>query len=458
VTQPASSPETQLALRFQGSRPGWDLVAVVDAAIPVTRIAADVLALDRKRLPPLDEFILRLVGEGVTTIDELTGYLGLPESIVADAVASQFSSDNLTYRQQGNGKKMLELTGRGRVTAQELASITPVQAELKLIFDRLLWRIRPYDDNQTISQGHAQREEILRLPALRSTKIESADVKPAQINALIRNRADSEREVLAVKAVREQPTKRMMPAKVLVYSDPARKEVQLAVVVDDELVEEHEMNLLSLGGAERLGIKAEPSEPRPKLSDELEQVRVPVSEVTNRQSEEIAAHGIGEPPAPASGMVVRGVSVFEHPDLLNQALTTASRRILLISPWIRRNVVDTAFIGKLEQRLRRSVMVNIAYGIDPVDPESDERAVNQLKNLAARYSDLFTFTRLRRTHAKVLIFDDIWINTSFNWMSFKGDSNRTYRMEEGTLVQNSELVDSQYQHYLSLIEEKKLIE
>jgi hypothetical protein len=34
----------------------------------------------------------------------------------------------------------------------------------------------------------------------------------------------------------------------------------------------------------------------------------------------------------------------------------------------------------------------------------------------------------------VLIFDDKWISTSFNWVSFKGDPDRTCRMDEGTLV------------------------
>lgn len=456
MTQAVSSPDTQLALRFQGGRPGWDLVAIVDAAIPVTLVTADVLAQDRKKLPPLDEFVLRFLAADVTTTDELTGFLGLPEAIVAEAVAGQFSSDNVAYRFHPVRGKTLELTSRGRLTARELASVSPVNVELPLIFDRLLWRIRPYDDSQTLSRSDAQRDNILVLPELRQQKVASTDISASEINAILRSDGATEREVLVVKSVRQRPAKRLMAAKVMVYADVAREEVQLAVVVDDELSQDHEMALLSLGGAARLGIKAEHAEPRPVLAAELERVRVPLTEVTRQQAEALSGVHIGEAVSPVEGTEVRGIGVFEHPALLDEALTQASRRILVVSPWIRRNVVNTTFLGKLEQRLRRNVKVHIAYGIDPEEPECHEDAVRKLANLAGRYPEQFTFTRLRRTHAKVLIFDDVWITTSFNWLSFQGSADRTYRMEEGTLVRSKELVDEHYEHYLTVIAQNRL--
>jgi hypothetical protein len=62
--------------------------------------------------------------------------------------------------------------------------------------------------------------------------------------------------------------------------------------------------------------------------------------------------------------------------------------------------------------------------------------------------------RLENSHAKILIFDDVWINTSFNWLSFRGDPNRTFRMEEGTLVQIPEQVDKAFQHYVEVLDRK----
>ncbi|MEU6495743.1 hypothetical protein [Streptomyces sp. NPDC046984] len=49
----------------------------------------------------------------------------------------------------------------------------------------------------------------------------------------------------------------------------------------------------------------------------------------------------------------------------------------------------------------------------------------------------------------------IWVTTSFNWLSFKGDPNRTHRMEEGSLVRNHQITDAQYTRYLKLIDEQR---
>lgn len=141
--------------------------------------------------------------------------------------------------------------------------------------------------------------------------------------------------------------------------------------------------------------------------------------------------------------------MYDHPEFLRSALLNTRSRLLIISPWVRGGVVDTNFITYLERRIREGVEVDIAYGIGDTDDDCDPRALGRLRNLADRFPDRFRFSRLRNTHAKILISDDIWINTSFNWLSFKGDPNRTYRMEEGTLVRDADLVDKQYEKYLA---------
>jgi hypothetical protein len=39
-----------------------------------------------------------------------------------------------------------------------------------------------------------------------------------------------------------------------------------------------------------------------------------------------------------------------------------------------------------------------------------------------------------------------------DWLSFKGDPNRTYRMEEGTLVQIKSEVDKAFARYIDVID------
>ncbi len=149
-------------------------------------------------------------------------------------------------------------------------------------------------------------------------------------------------------------------------------------------------------------------------------------------------------------MAVRSVGVHEHPELLTSALNGAKRRMLLIAPWVKGGVVNTDFVAALERRLRAGVQVHIGHGYGPDDKGSDDFALRKLANLADRYDNL-RVVRLRNTHAKILIFDDQWITTSFNWLSFRGDPNRTYRMEEGTLVQIQSEVDKAFDRYNEIL-------
>ena len=149
---------------------------------------------------------------------------------------------------------------------------------------------------------------------------------------------------------------------------------------------------------------------------------------------------------------VRSISVFEHPDVLEEALENARRRLLVISPWVRSTVVDKKFLEKLAQACATGVRVHIAYGIRKNDVEgNDPEAIEALAQLADRHPNLVV-RDLGRTHAKVLLWDDRVVLTSFNWLSFKGDRRRKYRQEEGTLVCDPEYVTKEYERYVAEIE------
>lgn len=218
---------------------------------------------------------------------------------------------------------------------------------------------------------------------------------------------------------------------------------------------DHGLALAKIDAVQQLGLSVDEPEPRPILDEDLEQQRIDQAAV-----DEVISASAADPantdnqPAVVREMPVRAFGVFEHADLLVDALESATRRLLIVSPWVRSAVVTTDFLAKLERRLKAGVEVTIAHGIGDDDSGSDEFALQRLANLAARYRRNFTFARLRNTHAKILIFDGQWVSTSFNWLSFRGDPERTYRMEEGTLVQIPSRVDEAYDRYRKLIAEQ----
>lgn len=441
-----------LKRRFGDERPGMQLLAVEEAAVPVTIVQADVLAQERKPLPIIEEFLVRMVASGVQEGTDVAELLGLQRDQVLDAAAIQVSENNL--RRSGSA---LTLTAQGLEVVRTLASTQPVVKTLPIVFDRLVWRLADYSRSSLMIKKEAQEQGRQLLPAAQNARIGLDDVTAENFNALLSARDGRERKVEILRVRKVSPnTHRYLPAQLLVYGDPGRREIELAVCIDGELQPDHGLALDAINAVERLGLSVGDPEPRPLLDPDLEMQRVTLAEV-----EELAAGEPRDVAAPATtpsvaDLAVRSVGVFEHPELLAEALDTAQKRLIIISPWIRSAVVNTDFVSKLERRLRAGVHVTIAHGYGDDDSGSDDYALKRLGNLASRYRDRFVLARLRNTHAKILVFDNQWVSTSFNWLSFRGDPERTYRMEEGTLVSIPSKVDEAYDRYCQLVAEQQI--
>src|ERR1035438_3029530 len=85
-----------LQRRFGNARPGMQLIAVEDAAIPVTVVRADVLAQKKKEPPLTEEFTLRYVALGVNNPEDIAEYLGLDSAHILEATAAQLSENHLS--------------------------------------------------------------------------------------------------------------------------------------------------------------------------------------------------------------------------------------------------------------------------------------------------------------------------------------------------------------------------
>lgn len=438
--------------RFGDARPGMQLLAIEDAAVPVTIVQADVLAQERKPLPIMEEFVLRLVAAGIDNAPDVASMLGIASDQVLEAAAMQVSENNLSRR---GGAGHLALTAQGTEVVRDLAATQPVLKQLPVVFDRLVWRLVDYSRSGLMTKKEAQDRGLQILPAAQKARIGLADVTAEQFNSLLTAREGREKSVEILRVRRVSPnTHRYLPAKLLVYGDEARAELELAVCIDGEMQTDHGLALDAIDAVKRLGLSFGPSEARPILDEDLEVQRVDqVATDLETASGIIAAETISPS---AHEPQVRSVSVFEHAELLAEALESAKKRLLIISPWVRSAVVTTDFVAKLERRLRTGAEVTIAHGYGNDDSGSDAYALKRLENLAARYRDSFTLARLRNTHAKILIADGTWVSTSFNWLSFRGDSDRTYRMEEGTMVRIPEQVDEAYERYRGLIDEQRL--
>ncbi|HUC21323.1 MAG TPA: phospholipase D-like domain-containing protein [Streptosporangiaceae bacterium] len=151
--------------------------------------------------------------------------------------------------------------------------------------------------------------------------------------------------------------------------------------------------------------------------------------------------------------VVRNVSGFEYADILAEALSTARRRLLIISPFAAKAVVNRDFMARLKHGLRAGVEITIACGDGEDNSFPDKYTLRRLSKLAARYEG-FTFARIKNLHAKILICDSTCVRASDNWLAFRSDPDESCRIEVGMLEFFTDRVDERYARYRSLVDDK----
>ena len=59
---------------------------------------------------------------------------------------------------------------------------------------------------------------------------------------------------------------------------------------------------------------------------------------------------------------VRMLETYEHPAFLREALSSADDRLLIVSPWVRRSIVDKKFVAVLEERLQAGLTCSSVGG------------------------------------------------------------------------------------------------
>ena len=328
------------------------------------------------------------------------------------------------------------------------------------------------------------RFEIQTNPPKRPTPSEISAPEIERLFARSGANDGQRRDILCIRGLESKSIKkRFIPAIALFFISHDEADIQIGFVVDNKLSEEHATafagtsSFLEIISHFRKGSGEQKTEMQHVLQD-VQLAAFPPSDVddsvraqTSLRDE--AASGLSDAPPDerrdllvklkvaeerlqeleqhAKNVRFRYLSVVDHPPLLADAVKTAKNRILIISPWISAAVVNGEFLRSLESTLRRGAKVYVGYGISGeqhTKPIDQNYGLKQLVALSNKYPE-FHLKRFGNTHAKVLIKDsEFSATTSFNWLSFKGDPNRTFRDEQGVLVQDAQSIDAKFEELL----------
>jgi len=468
-----------IARKYRDIHPGYRLVGYAECGLPFTETVLSAFTIEYKKLSPIFEFTLKSIRAGIEDRGTLAQFLGLDPNFLKDVLSELLSSGDISLQER------LRLTEKGKTVLERAESEIPIEQSITIDFDRTLERPINLFGERTLAPRDLKDDGLLEIPAIPARRIEFEDVKIEEIQSILDRIAQTarvpRRVVLSVKDVGRQSSK-FRAAVALRYQNPNGEE-RISFAIDGILNKELEDAFGRKKGTAKLNletfkqnhsdnqIEEERAKFKEQISDDLTVARLTeeeaVAKVAVAEAEEKVSTSKTEA-AQVSALAeldtaqkehskidgelkkvtsIRNLAVFDHADILVDALKNSKQRLMIISPWIRRKVVNEQFLKEIENLLTSGVSVYIGYGYSD-GSRGDPSPIRKLGELMKRFRN-FYFVDFGDTHAKVLISDDrYFVVSSFNWLSFKGDPTATFRDEQGILVALPNLVNEKFQDQL----------
>ncbi len=152
-------PAQDVARKYAGARPGFELIHFAEVGIPFYRLQLDALVQRRKPVGPIDEFVLRSVDAGLDSLDDVCGLLGVDRVLVERSVVDLSRHDQLDYRVDGD-RRVLRMTEQGRRALEGWRELMPNREECCPTRSRELIVVHPKVTTDRYGRGHAQDPSI----------------------------------------------------------------------------------------------------------------------------------------------------------------------------------------------------------------------------------------------------------------------------------------------------------
>lgn len=485
--QPADA--EYVALRYADQHAGYRLASYAEVALPVYRVRVRTLVVAETALTATEVFILRAMGKGLPDSQAITGVLGLDGRVIESTLAELMRNDDVVLAaEEGARHQRLTLTSKGKKTLATEASEHPEETTITLYSDGVTGRVVGLTDDGLMTSYAVRDLGLRRIPTIKQKRPTVDALERLEVERMLDKATGRRRRLVSILSFNAIESRYVVyqPGVALVYVGRAPSDLLVSFAIDGHLSEEHETAFARNNGVRQLKIAkelqddgeafelpefvaadtvgiTEPAEHSRDVADALkadadvgiaeDALKDAIDDAEREAAEKRLKHAKSEAAQKRSALetfTVRRITMEEHAPLLWQTLSSATSRLLIVSPWIRARVVNHRFIRELRGLLKQGVSVFIGWGIGDRKEreelsEADQRAVRDLERLASEHSNLH-FKYVGNTHAKVLICDErLAVYTSFNWLSFKGDPKRGFREENGVMVTIPEKVEAWFQ-------------
>src|SRR5437867_2523610 len=173
----------EIAERF-ALKHGFRLVDYIEVGLPIYHVVLQVSTLLRKRIPPIEEFVMRSLSVGMPSCSEAADFLGLDQLIV-ESVVSSLIRENLVCLAGivDSSQQTLRLTDSGKRALEQAETIVPEDRTVSLHFDALL-RTPTYYREALMKFRELRQEGLKEIPAIPPRQPKPSDFPVQEIQDL----------------------------------------------------------------------------------------------------------------------------------------------------------------------------------------------------------------------------------------------------------------------------------
>lgn len=464
----------QVAQKYE-RRTGFELVDYAEVGLPVYRLLTEVVTVSTREISTIKEFVLRLIAVGATDESFISGILGLPSDLVSLSILEMRDQRWIFYPDDG----LIQLTEKGQEVYSSRQDRLPQDETIWIDFDALTRKPISLGREITAKPSEltaAGRIEIRPYPA---EPPRTEDLAAFEVQEVVRRqigRRDEGTEILALNKISRR-LRLFRNAVCLVYKAQKSRKIEIEFAVNGLLAEEHGRIFAANKGPEKMGFVEGISENDIRLNlrrllgdaaskkmatpEEVSKARVRVSaaqmlfnsaqashlrgkakhdDVALAKKLEDARARLSEAMAALEQFPVRPLAVHEHLFYLQEAIGSATQRLVISTPFLLSTVVDYNFIRSLNQLIAANVEIEIFVQAPPsAEYRRKNSSVDELYKMESRSSRM-KLVQMSKTPINWLVKDGEYaITSSFPWLAFR-DSRRSFRRESGLIVRDAELV------------------
>ncbi|NET45261.1 MAG: hypothetical protein F6K15_26730 [Okeania sp. SIO2B3] len=443
---------------------------------PFYVLRLDLTYLANRELKLLEEFVLKSITNGLVKPKEISSFLGM-ESYQIEKVLSELISRDLVKREEN-----LKLTAAGVDVLEQQTVLAPISETQTFYLDALngkltnSFSLKIFDSK---NYKNSSINKVIKKP--RKGHIEDLVDYYPEIEKLLQSSHPNNSnpiELLQVNNLEIIYPQWHEILLVLYKNNPGDREIEYeffsrgSIQVEyrntieklyaegkkilEPIFQQMEQDKLpeSLGNEVIFSIKDDDIQRVEKLTTKIDSLDDPdnfIETKNNSLKQEIQKLKQELQQIKSQTRISEVVHTYQIREYLLKALKKAKNRLMIISPWIKANVVDKEFLSTLEATLRRKVQVHIIYGIKGSNSQNDSQSIKQLETLKENYKKNFQFDKTENSHRKQIICDDKFaIVTSFNFLSFRADPNLTYRDELGVILRDKQTIEDLFDSGINL--------